>query len=58
MIPKMAKELIQKAIDRSASDIYLIASKEKYKLYFRQMTARVLVEEIGLESWLSTTYSL
>ena len=45
----MAKELIQRAIDRGASDIYLIASKEKYKLYFRQMTARVLVEEIGLE---------
>ena len=49
MIPKMAKELIQRAIDRDASDIYLIASKEKYKLYFRQMTARDLVEEIGLE---------
>ncbi|MFR2200578.1 MAG: ATPase, T2SS/T4P/T4SS family, partial [Lactococcus lactis] len=45
----MAKELIQRAIDRDASDIYLIASKEKYKLYFRQMTARDLVEEIGLE---------
>lgn len=47
MIPKMAKELIQRAIDRDASDIYLIASKEKYKLYFRQMTARDLVEELG-----------
>ena len=55
MIPKMAKELIQKAIDRGASDIYLIASKEKYKLYFRQMTAG---RRNWVRSWLSTTYSL
>ena len=53
----MAKELIQRAIDRGASDIYLIASKEKYKLYFRQMTARVLVEEIGLEVFDKVNYN-
>lgn len=49
MVQKKAQELIQKAIEMEASDIYLIASGNLYKIYIRQQLGRTLIEELNQE---------
>jgi competence protein ComGA len=49
MVQKKAQELIQKAIEMEASDIYLIASGNLYKIYIRQQLGRTLIEEVNQE---------
>lgn len=47
MIQKKAEEMIQKAIDAAAYDIYIVPSSKGYRIYFHQLSARrFLFEEL------------
>lgn len=49
MIQKLARDLLQKAVEKSIHDIYLIAILGSYRLYFRTASERKFEQTLPLE---------